>query len=132
MANTQSGEAKTRRLKRRATVIFRRGDRILFVRKHDAKWNLPGGRVEANETPAQAAYREMAEETGLTLGHLFYLSEYRDSEVIHYLFESSVALPGEPVPCNEIEACRWFKAKDLSKRNVAKAVKTMVKRWAGQ
>jgi 8-oxo-dGTP diphosphatase len=118
--------------KRRATIIFRREGRILFVRKRKAKWNLPGGRVEQAETPMQAAFREMSEETGMTLGHLFYISEYQESNVIHYLFESSVSLQREPRPCNEIADCRWFTVKELSKRNVNRSVKALLKRWLAE
>ncbi|MGE0431822.1 MAG: NUDIX domain-containing protein [Planctomycetota bacterium] len=45
-----------------------RGDRILMVRHaHDGRsyWTLPGGGVEAGESLAAAACREVHEETGL-------------------------------------------------------------------
>jgi acetyl-CoA carboxylase carboxyl transferase subunit beta len=50
------------------------GRLLLVQRGHDpeaGRWTLPGGRVEAGETPAQAVVREVAEETGLvvTVGH---------------------------------------------------------------
>jgi acetyl-CoA carboxylase carboxyl transferase subunit beta len=50
-------------------VIRDDGGRLLMVRRGSApaagKWSLPGGRVEAGETHAAAAAREVLEETGL-------------------------------------------------------------------
>src|SRR6266567_5942389 len=48
-------------------AIIEREDRILICRRrpgqsHALKWEFPGGKLEAGETPAQALERELAEE----------------------------------------------------------------------
>ena len=50
-------------------VIVRDEDgRILLEKRRDCGlWGLPGGRIEAGESVAQAARREVKEETGLTV-----------------------------------------------------------------
>lgn len=50
-----------------ALVVVRQGDRFLVVqeRKHGERWYLPAGRVEAGETLAEGALREVLEETGV-------------------------------------------------------------------
>ena len=50
-------------------VVLDAEGRLLVVRRgrppDRGRWSLPGGRVEAGETTAQAVAREVAEETGL-------------------------------------------------------------------
>ncbi len=41
--------------------------RASHLRRHAGQWALPGGRIDAGETPEQAALREMAEEVNLPL-----------------------------------------------------------------
>lgn len=120
-------DTTAKNIKRRATVIYRRDEQILFVRKRNAKWNLPGGRVEANETPLQAALREMSEETGLQFDELAFVSEFVENNVIHFLFEAPQPLSKKPRPCNEIDDCRWFNAKDVTKRNVRGPIRSLLK-----
>lgn len=50
-------------------VVRDAAGRLLLVRRgHEpalGSWSLPGGRIEVGESPAEAAAREVAEETGL-------------------------------------------------------------------
>ncbi len=47
-----------------ALVLTRRSSKL---RNHPGQWALPGGRIDADETPVQTALREMHEEVGLDL-----------------------------------------------------------------
>lgn len=47
-----------------ALLLTRRSGQL---RSHPGQWALPGGRLDAGETPEQAALREMDEELGLAL-----------------------------------------------------------------
>lgn len=59
-----------------AFLLCRRAARL---NRHAGQWALPGGRLDADETPLDAALRELDEELGLSLGpdHLLgYLDDY--------------------------------------------------------
>ncbi|MGH7475176.1 MAG: NUDIX hydrolase [Longimicrobiales bacterium] len=106
-------------------VVYRAtpdGARFLLIRDPYGNWGLPKGHVEADETPADTAVREVAEETGL--GGVHVRAElpcidwfFRDrGRLIHkychfFLMESS---DGEPRPAaNEgISACVWLPFED--------------------
>jgi 8-oxo-dGTP pyrophosphatase MutT (NUDIX family) len=50
-------------------IVFRRlpgeGAKYLLIRDSYNNWGFPKGHLEGNESPAEAAIRETAEETGL-------------------------------------------------------------------
>jgi 8-oxo-dGTP pyrophosphatase MutT (NUDIX family) len=113
-------------------VVFRRGAdgeiRFLLIRDSYRNWGFPKGHIEPGEPPAQAARREIAEETGLAdlLLHgpiqvIDWYFRFRGKTIHKYchffLFESK---QGEPVPQTEegITDCAW-RALDDSIRTIS-------------
>jgi 8-oxo-dGTP pyrophosphatase MutT (NUDIX family) len=46
------------------------GEYLLVYNKKHGKWQIPGGKLEPNEDPLQAAKREIFEETNLIVNNL--------------------------------------------------------------
>lgn len=84
-------------------------------------WALPGGFVRADESAAEAASRELAEETGVGTftGHLEQLATYSDPDRDPRMRVVSVAYvalaPGlpDPRPGGDAAAARWWPVEDL-------------------
>jgi ADP-ribose pyrophosphatase YjhB (NUDIX family) len=66
------------------SVLVERAGRVLLVQRAIdpglGQWSLPSGFVEWDEAPETAASREVAEETGLVLGHLDLLAAEQYTE----------------------------------------------------
>ncbi len=81
-------------------------------------WEIPMGRVEDGETPAQTAAREFEEETGWRAGPLRHLLTVRptpgisDSE--HHVYRASEATRlGRPADANEADRVDWVPLSEI-------------------
>lgn len=77
----------------RVTGVVVEDGRILLLNQDTGtgrSWSLPGGKLEAGETLAEALVREMKEETGLDVepGRLLYVCDHVPAEVVHVTFEA--------------------------------------------
>lgn len=102
----------------RAGVLLVRDDSVLLVRQYRLQinalsWEIPGGRVDADEMPEQAAVRECFEESGIRCSALRPLVFYRPGLDVSYNpshlfwtseFDDSDELPISP---DEVVAREW-------------------------
>jgi 8-oxo-dGTP pyrophosphatase MutT (NUDIX family) len=92
-------------------------DRVLILWRHRFVpdrwgWELPGGMVDADEEPADAAIRELEEETGYRAGNVERLITFRalpgiaDSEHFAFVGRSPVRV-GDPTDLAEAARVEW-------------------------
>lgn len=107
-----SKNPKTAPLKSIAGLIFS-PDRtsVLLIQRRDVPvWALPGGGIDANESPEHAVMREILEETGFTVKVERLIGDYlpinRLAKRTH-LYECTI-LSGQPQTGSETRALRFF------------------------
>lgn len=107
------------------TMICRHQDKILLIQRaqdpEKGKWALPGGYVDWNETLAQAAIRELNEETGLIAKTVTFFGLYdapnRDKDgrqnIDHCFIATIDATTSPHLDAQEIADLRWFTINQL-------------------
>lgn len=126
-------------------MVYRRSDDGVEVvlaarrtRRGDLAWGLPKGLVEPDETPEQAAIREVGEETGLdaeveaSLGDIryFYVWEsVRVRKAVHFFLMRAT---GGDVSKHdhEMEDVRWFPLSVALRRATYKGEREVLQRAA--
>jgi putative (di)nucleoside polyphosphate hydrolase len=121
-------------------VILDRSGRVLVFERRDitGAWQFPQGGLEAGETPEEAVWREVQEETGLTADHLALLGRYPEPLVyelppsarrkhtglgqVQYWFYFRAREDFPPLtlgPRGEFRAARWAAFRDVVTETVA-------------
>ena len=108
-------------------VVIVDGPRALLVQRASppdrGRWAVPGGVVELGETLAEAARREVREETGLDVQigpyiNLYDLIQQDDLGRVrfHYVLVHHLARyrGGQPQPSSDALAVGWFSAQEIA------------------
>lgn len=122
-------------------AVIVRGDRALIVRRgHEPRkgeWSLPGGLLNLGESLADAARREVREETGLDveLGPIIETFDrvHRDGDGrirYHFVIVDFVCWSdaGDPVAGSDAEAVAWVTAGEIDRYAVNQHAKAVILR----
>ena len=104
-------------------------DRLLLVRRGRGRaagtWAVPGGRVLAGETLAEAVVRELIEETGIEgvcgpfVGLVELLDGSTDAHQVILDFEVGVLEATEPLAGDDADEARWVALGDVTDYSLA-------------
>lgn len=112
-------------------------NKVLLLRKSDGSWDLPGGRLNSDETPKQCLIREIHEETGLYVkpGRLLHRWLRRRPEKTDIFLISHLCRPAGPaaeiVISSEHTELGWFSALDIEMLITSKGIRKSVWRAFG-
>jgi len=111
------------------SVALQRDERLLLVRRGRAPslgyYAFPGGRVEAGETLEEAARRELAEETGLSVGALSPLVRVSvEGDEVDYDLQVFFGrhVGGEPVAADDADEATFFNLGEMEALPILESV----------
>ena len=119
-----------------AVIKDGQGRLLLVKRGHEpgaGLWSLPGGRIEAGETDAEALVREMLEETGLQVepGRLLGSVKRpgRDGDVIDIRDYAATVVSGTLRAGDDAADARWVSVADLGSLAVTEGLIEALTAW---
>ena len=118
---------------RRVGLVIARGAQVLLVRQYrflvnEMAWEIPGGKVDAGETPEEAAMREGLEETCLSCRNLKPLLYFHpgldtfDNPTFMFLAEDFEESPPENLHAQEVSERVWVPLEQCVKMIFARQI----------
>jgi 8-oxo-dGTP diphosphatase len=95
-----------------AAAIVRDGRVLAARRRHDGRWEFPGGKVEEGETPAHALRRECREELAVDVRVGAQLGAARSEDIVLRLFTCDLD-GAAPTGSADHDRLRWLSAREL-------------------
>ena len=122
-------------------IIFDDESKVLLLKRsqkvdsYQGMWGFPGGKIEDGESPAEAAAREVLEETSLKvyqkdLVYVFTMTKKPAKDIMFFL---TTKWRGTPKVDWESDEFKWFEPSELSTLNIVptpEIVFDMIKSWA--
>lgn len=107
----------------KAGILIVRDGSVLLARQYrllidQLSWEIPGGKVDKNETPQEAAIRECFEETGIRCRHLKPLVDYHSAleyikGYVHIFYTTDFEDSDDFTPnSKEVESIAWIPLKE--------------------
>lgn len=120
------------------TVYIIKKNKVLLIdHKKLGKWLPPGGHVETNESPADAAKREVREETGLEINFIPNMLTTswgiqhnlinKDHEHFDIIYAAKPVTQKTKLNTKETNGLKWFALKEINKKGFRTFAKT--KKW---
>jgi 8-oxo-dGTP diphosphatase len=128
-------DARTDRIDAAGAVVVRADGRVLLVRRGRApakgEWSLPGGKIDPEETPADACAREVREETALEVRVVEALGVVDlDRDGFSYAIHEHLCVPVDddaPVRAgDDADDARWVSHAELAGLGVSLGVREII------
>jgi 8-oxo-dGTP diphosphatase len=114
-----------------ASMCLWRDDKVLLVKRPEGVWALPGGKVEPGETTAEAAEREIFEETGIVAEALEVLGVFEITSPkngIRYVLTCHMGrwISGEAIAASDALDVVWASIDEVGTLPLAPHVKSVI------
>lgn len=104
------------------SVCIKEEDKFIIIQEGIPKayglWNLPGGKLDDNESIIEGALREGKEETGLDIEITGILAIHRsliDENIVRIIFNAKKISENINFDKNEILDCKWITVEEMEK-----------------